>query len=43
MNTGLVVFLFVLNFAISWFNAWAVGRSWLEPGGSSTSSHGAGR
>ena len=30
MNTGLVVFLFVLNFAISWFNAWAVGRSWLE-------------
>jgi len=30
MNMGLVVFLFILNFVISWFNAWAVGRSWLE-------------
>jgi len=30
MNITLVVFLFVLNFAISWFNAWSVGRSWLE-------------
>lgn len=30
METGLVLFLFVLNFAISWFNAWSVGKSWLE-------------
>ncbi len=30
IDIGLVVFLFILNFAISWFNAWAVGKSWLE-------------
>lgn len=24
------MFLFVLNFGISWFNAWSVGRSWAE-------------
>jgi len=30
MNMGLVVFLFILNFVISWFNAWSVGKCWLE-------------
>jgi hypothetical protein len=30
MNIGLVVFLFILNFVISWFNAWSVGKCWLE-------------
>jgi len=27
---GWIVLLMVLNFAISWFNAWAVGKSWIE-------------
>lgn len=26
----MIVLFFVLNFVISWFNAWAVGRSWAE-------------
>jgi len=30
INIGVVVFLFILNFAISWFNARVVGRTWLE-------------
>jgi hypothetical protein len=26
----MILLLFILNFAISWFNAWGVGKSWLE-------------
>lgn len=26
----MIVLFFILNFGISWFNAWAVGRSWVE-------------
>lgn len=30
MNGVMVVLILVLNFGISWFNAWSVGRSWAE-------------
>ncbi len=30
MNYALLTFLVVLNFAISWFNAWSTGKSWAE-------------
>ena len=30
MTTFIICFLVVLNFGISWFNAWSVGRSWAE-------------
>ncbi|MBI4437846.1 hypothetical protein HY631_02750 [Candidatus Uhrbacteria bacterium] len=30
MVLALVAFMFVLNFAISWFNAWSCGRAWNE-------------